>query len=307
MDKEMEVKGATPDPVDPQLEDAAKAGNVWTHEGKEYAKYIVNGTASVGATMMHPVDKTRKIAILGGDFMWDGDQIFVDHLNLAIRDERNVRDDESHRKRKNIDAQNAMLFRETVQRGWMIKIDEDGSQGMRVEKSRDQMLGYAPEIQSDIVNAWLGHFNVERYFPHGTDDIDSLLSEPESVLFACKVGAYKDPAHVFVLEFNTPSSEQRQAYDNDTMIAGTTTEGDTIIQNYMINNKAKLRFFRKHLRGVVGGVALAPDGIVDFDEKDIKEFGAGEADLKFFKKHFNPNWQVVLADALSNCFDFGGK
>lgn len=289
------------------LQRAIDAGNAWQHDGKTYAKYIVNGTAGVGATMTHPVEKTRPIAILGADFLWEGDEVFIDHLNLAIRDERNVRDDESQRKRKNITAQNAGLFHETVQRGWLVKIDEDGTKSERIDKTREQMLNYAPEIQSDIINAWLGKFTVERYFPNGTDDVDSLLSEPESVQFLCKVGEFKNPAHVFILEFNTPSSEQRNAYADDTLIAGTRTEGDTVISNYMINNKAKIRFFRKHFRKVIDGVALAPAATLDFDDAEIQPVTDNKVDLDRFKKEFCPHWQVIIADKLSDCFDFGGK
>lgn len=301
------VAGEGQPQIDPQLDAARKAGNVWKHDGKEYAKLVVNGTASVGATMMHPVEKVRPIAIIGADFLWESDDLFIEHLNLGIRDERNVREEESKRKKKNITTQNAELFKETVQRGWLVKISEDGSKSDRVEKDRDQMLSYAPEVQSDIVDVWLGKFACERYFPDGTDDVDALFSEPDSIFFICKVGDYKNPAHVFILEFNTPTREQRSAYENDTLIPGTHTEGDTIISTYMINHRAKLRFFRKHLRRVVDGIALAPNHELDVDEAQVRSITESDADLTQFKKQFCPNWAIQLADSLSNCFDFGGK
>lgn len=293
----------------PQLQAARDIKNTWVFEEKEYARYIVNRTGNIGLPIMHPVDKMKKVAILGCDFAWDDDSHFIDHLNLRIRDVRNVREDETIRERANLVTQNVGLFEETAQRGWLQKIGEFNEKSDPVDKTRSDMIGYPAEIRSDLVDGWLGNFVADRYFPPGTDDVDALLSEPESVFFLGKIGNYKSPSHILLFEFNTPVPDARRSYESDTLIAGQTTEGNTLIQHFMINNKAKLKFARKHLKNVQGA-SLAPEGALDFtDATNITPIGNPMNDIEreTFKKMFNPNWMIRLADALADCFGFGGK
>lgn len=305
MSEQNAVTATAPAETDPQLKEADAVGNTWEFEGNKYAKFVANKTGNIGMPILDPKTKEKKIAILGASFSWSDDDCFVEHLNFKLRDERGVRDNETVRKRPNIVARNAKLFDELCQFGYLIKIDEFGEQSEPVEKTRDQMCAYAPEIKSDLIDLWLGKFSVERYYPAGTDDVDLLLSEPESISLLCKIGDFLNPAHVMILEFNTPNADARRAFESDIMEATMSNEGGKAITTYHVNNKAKIRFARKYFKGVKGAV-LAPNEAFELYPADFREISDDIA-VANFKTAFNPHWMVSMADALADCFDFAGK
>jgi hypothetical protein len=293
-----------PTPDDPQLDIARAANNTWTFEGKEYAKYMANRTGTIGTPIIHPVSN-KKVGILIADFAWSEAQPFLDHLDLKLKDERNVREEVTERKRANLRLQNANLFDATVQQGSIVKLDEFGDQSEPILKKRDAMLAYPPEIKSEAVDTWLGEFHIERYFHPGTDEVELLLAEPESIWFTAKVGDYKNPAHMLLFEFSTPSPDARRNYENDTFIPGSKNERNKITTYYFVNNKAKLNFAKKYFKSVSGAV-LGKDGEIEVDTADLKPIQDAET-VKQFTKAFNPYWWIQFADAIAGAFSIGGK
>lgn len=279
---------------------------MFKYKGVEYPYFVANKTGNVGSPIVHP-QSGKQIAILGADFMWQETTPFLDHLNLNLRDERNVREDESIRKRANLVAQNAKLFEALVQRGWIVKIDEFDEKTEPIQKDRTQMLAYQPEIQSQLMDDWLGNCHIERVFSDGEIDVDAMLSAPESIFFTMKIGNYKNPTHILEFEFNVPNPDARRSYENDTFAAGSKQDGDKMVSVYHVAHKAKLNFAKKYFKNV-RGVMLAKEGdhAPELDTlKEIEE--ANTENVRLFKANFNPNWWIRLADALADCFNFGGK
>lgn len=279
---------------------------MFEHNGIKYPYFLANQTGNIGTPLVHPTTK-QQIAVLGADFAWEDSEPFVRHLNLNLRDERNVRDDESVRRRANVVAQNSRLFADTVQRGWLIEVDEDGSKSEPKEKTREEMLAYPPEIQSQIMDDWLGQFHVERFFPEGQSSVDAMLSTPDKLYFTAKIGNFKNPTHILLFGVNVPNPDQRRAYENDTFQAGSKQEGDKQISTYSIDQAAKIRFSKKHM-DTVDGAVLGKNGALDPDEAEIRVIDPSSIeDMKAFKKAFNPEWHIRLADAIADCFNFSGK
>jgi hypothetical protein len=295
-----------PEP-DPQRETAREVGNTWEFEGREYAKFVVNRTGNIAIPIMSPADRTKRVAVIAADFLWDSDEPFIEMLDLDVQDIRDNRGDKSvERRSANMVQQNAKLFRATVQRGWFTKF-EDGELGPESPRTREQMLAYAPELQSDLVDLWLSKFQVERHFIDGTDDIESLLSEPQNIWFKCKIGDPDNPAHVLLVKFTTPSAEARRNYENDTFTPVSKQEGEKTVQTYYVNHKAKLRFARKWIASVDGAV-LAKDGEIDVDTVDFRSISELDKTSLFnFRDWFNPVWMVQLADKLKDSFSLAGK
>lgn len=291
---------------DPQLETARKEGLTWMFEGTEYPLFLANKTGNVTAPIMHPTSG-RQIAAIGADFMWEQSQPFLDHLNIQIRDERNAREDESIRKRANMTRLNATLFDALVQRGQIIKIDEFGDTSEPEDRDRQAMLTYLPEVKSQVINDWLGNFHVERYFPAGTEDIDAMLSNVDTVWFLAKIGDFKSPAHALLLEFASPSPDARRSFEDDSSFLGTKREGDRVIETYNIKQNNKLNFAKKYFRSVQGAV-LGPVGDVEPSTSSLVKISAGDDEaMKSFKSNFNPHWWIRLANQLGDAFNFTGK
>lgn len=281
--------------------------NVWEFEGEKFVNFVANQTGVITIPIKHPNDPTKIVAYIGAEFMWEGQTPFLDHLTLDTRDERNVRDSETERKRANITQKNAKLFNELVQSGFIIKINDVGEKSEPVRKTRDEMLKYQPEVQSELIDAWLGEFHVQRYFPGGVGDIDALLTDPESVFFKCSIGDHKNPASVIVMEFGVPSPDARRSYETDTFAAVSKTEGEKAITGYYINNQAKVKFAKKYFRNAQGAV-IGPTGQFDIDTESLKPLVPTDTEsVKEFQRNFCPTWWVGLADQLASCFDLAGK
>lgn len=282
---------------------------MFEHKGVKYPYFIANKTGTVGSPIFHP-DTKKKIGILGADFAWENSEPFIRRMDLKIRDERNVREDESVRHRANIITQNSRLFRDLVQKGFAISIDEEGETGKEVAKTRDEMLAYRPELQSQIVDDWLGNFHIRRVFPDGLSGLDAIVSTPDKIYFECGIGTYKNPTQILLLEFNVPSADACRSYEDDTFLAGSKQEGDKQVTSYNVNHTRKIQFAKKYLDSVKGAALVRDEkmGEVDIDTEDLVLFEANDTEaLKKFKSAFNPNWMILLADELAGCFNFTGK
>ena len=297
------VPGVKPDP---QLAKAKEIDLAWKFEDKEYGLFVANRTGNVGSPILNPATG-KQMAILSAEFAWDDGRPFLDHLNLNIRDERSSRDDESVRKRANIVSQNARLFRDLVQRGSLIKIDAYGEHSDLIPKTRDELLAYPPEIQSQMIDDWLGNFHIERFFPIGSDDIDAMLSNSETVFFTAKIGNYKSPAHVLLFEFTTPSPDARRNYENDSFSPGSKQDGDRMVNTYHVNHNTKLQFARRYFKSVSGAI-LSKTNDVEINTDSLYRFQEGNIEqVNAFKEQFNPHWWIRLADQLADSFNFAGK
>lgn len=300
------AKTALATAADTQLHNAKKLNQTWKFDGTTYPLFVANKTGNIGSPIMHP-STNRQIAVLGADFAWEDSQPFLDHLNLKIRDERSSREDESVRKRANITRLNSGLFDELVQSGSMIKIDEFGDQSEPVEKTRDEMLAYQQEVKSQLIDDWLGNFSVERYFPAGTDEVDAMLTNTETVFFVVKIGNFKNPAHVLLMEFAAPSPDARRSFEDDTMFLSTKRDGDQMVETYNIKQNAKLNFGKKYFVSV-DGVVIGPGGNFEPDTNDLKPVDKNDSgSVEFFKASFNPHWWIRLANELADSFNFRGK
>lgn len=275
-------------------------------EGSKYPYFVANRTGNIGSPIINP-QTGKQMAILGADFMWTETAPFLEHLNLNIRDERGSREDETYRRRANLVTQNQKLFGELVQSGYIVKIDEFNGKSEPIAKTRAEMLAYQPEIQSTLIDDWLGNFHVERYFPAGVTDVDALLATPESIFFKCLVGDFKNPAHVLIFEFDVPNPDQRRSYENDTFLSGSKADGDKVVSVYHVQHQAKLRFAKKFFRRCEGAM-LAKEGEVNVEIADLRAIEWSDSDLtKEFLRGFTPSWWVRLADELAGCFNFAGK
>lgn len=289
-----------------QLTKAKDLNMTWKFEGAEFPLFVANGTGNIAAPIIQP-GTNKQIAVLGADFMWEEAKPFLDHLNLQIRDERSSREDETIRKRANITRLNSGLFKDLVQRGQMIKIDEFGEHSEPIDKTRTEMLAYAQEVQSMIIDEWLGNFHVERYFPAGTDEVDAMLSNAETIFFKVFIGSYQNPAHVLVFEFTAPSPDARRSFEDDTSFMGSKRDGDKIVETYNIKQQAKLAFAKKYFKNVEGAV-LGPRGEFEPDVKELKPIAESDTDsVKAFKSQFNPHWWIRLSNHLADAFNFSGK
>ena len=289
-----------------QLAKAKDLNMTWKFEGAEFPLFVANGTGNIAAPIIKP-GTNKQIAVLGADFMWEESQPFLDHLNLQIRDERSSREDESIRKRANVTRLNSGLFKDLVQRGQMIKIDEFGEQSEPIEKTRAEMLAYAQEVQSMIIDEWLGNFHIERHFPAGTDEVDAMLSNADTIFFKVLIGSYQNPAHVLIFEFTAPSPDARRSFEDDTSFMGSKRDGDKIVETFNIKQQAKLAFSKKYFKSVEGAV-LGPKGEFEPDVKDLRPVAESDTDsIKAFKSQFNPHWWIRLSNHLADAFNFSGQ
>lgn len=292
---------------DQQIKKAKALDLTWEFEGTEYALFTANKTGNVGSPIMNPATGVQA-GIVFADFAWEDSKPFLDHLNLQLRDERNSRDEESVRKRANVTAQNSRLFKEVVQRGAVVKIDAQGEKTKPLPRSREELLAMAPEIQSQLIDDWLGNFHIQRYLAPGTDDLDMLLSsETSTIQFTAKIGNFKSPAHVLLFTFDIPSADARRNYEDASFSASSKQEGEKSVTIYNINQKAKLSFAKRYFKSVEG-VVLGTNGEVEISTESLYRFQeTDKKSVEDFKAAFNPHWWIRLADELAGAFNFTGK
>lgn len=291
---------------DKQIENAKALSQTWNFDGADYALFVANKTGNVGSPIIHPVSK-KQVAVLIADFTWESDKPFIDHLNYNFHQETRVQDDEAIDKSANFTTLNTKLFEDVVAGGRLIKINEFGENSEPIEKTRDEMLAYSPEIQSQLIDDWLGNFHIERYFPEGTDEIDAMLSNVDTIFFTAKIGNDRNPAHVLLFEFNAPSPDARRNFENDAANRGVKQKDNKTITTLYINQNARLNFARKHFRSVQGAV-VGPSGHFEPDTSMLKEVVESDAvTTGRFKECFNSDWWMKLAGPLSKAFNFSGK
>lgn len=280
----------------------------WKFEEKDYPVFIADRTGNIGVPLIHP-NTDKKVAVIGANFSWEEQksQPFLDHLNLHFEDITNANEEVSETKRKNLTKQNVNLFSSLIVDGWLTKINEFGESGTQVAKTREQMLSYPEDIQSKMIDEWLGRFYIERHFPQGSDEIDILLGQVDSVFFKCKIGNVQNPAHVLLLEFKLPSNDAQRAYDDDTRREKRPLDRPNV-RLIEIKHDVKLRYAKKHLIGVQGAVVISEnhDGGITTHVDNILPVNSDQT-LKQFKDGFNPQWFVRLADALHGTFNIMGK
>lgn len=282
-------------------------GNTWEFDGMTYPKFVANSTGVITIPVKHPTEPTKVIAYIGAEFLWETKVPFIDHLTIDTRDERNMREEETERKRANLIQKSSKLFTELVQGGFLIKINDVGEKSEPIKKTRDEMLRYQPEIQAELIDTWLSEFHVERYFPDGVDDVEALLTEPDGVFFKCRVGDYKNPTSIIIMEFGVPSPDARRAFETDTFAPVTKAEGEKSVTRYYINYQAKIKFAQKYFRNAQGAVLGVP-GEFEIDTDTLRGIDTADGEtVKQFLKHFCPTWQISLADQLASCFNLAGK
>lgn len=296
------TKAKDPKGFNDMLEEARNLNLTWRFEEKEYPLFVANQTGNITTSLMHP-SGDRKLGILSADFMWTENKPFYDHLNNDFRSERTGRDDESVRKVANATRKNATLFDDLVQRGSFQKIDSFGESGDIVEKSRDEMLAFQPEIKSQLIDDWLGAFSAERYFAPGTDETEDLLTGTDTLQIIAKIGDLKSPAHALLFTFATPSPDARRAFEDDTVFVSSKQQGDRVIEKFNVKHERKLAFAQKYFKGVEGAVN-GPNGELEPHTEALTLVGLNPGE---FKTAFNPHWWIRLANALNGAFDFTGK
>lgn len=293
-----------------QANENQKFGNLgsWVFDGgdgKEYPLYPVNGTGSVTI----PIERNDQIkGYISALFKWNPRDIepFYERLDSDLTDETDANDDWTERKRSDYVRKNARFFREVIHSGHLIRVNEFGEQSEPIEKNRDAMLSYPPEIQSDLVSKWLNNFHIERFFPKEADELEALLGNTESIYFAAKVGNIQKPAHVILFECAVPSADARASYRERVWSMRSKDEGGKSIKKWEFDQQVKYNFAKKHLRNV-SGCGLGRDEDV-FIEQPLSRIVFGEKDSeKAFKTLFNPQWLIDLGDNLAASFFVSGK
>ena len=283
----------------PQFQEAKEKGLTWEFEGKEYPLFMANSTGNIGIPI---VVGEKKVGIVIANFDWSGkspkSEPFLQHLDLDIREVTDTKEDLSERQRKNLTTQNAILFRAIVQNGIFIDLDEFGNQSEPKEKTYQEMCILPPELQSDMIDRWLGEFHIERHFNEGVTSLEALFGEMESIMFKVKIGNFQNPAHVLFFEFDVPSKKARDTFKDKRVRRRQRFEGKQQIEFITVDYPLKLKFAKSHLRSV-GGVCVVENGI----ETPVKN----DEQLKLFRDNFNPEWFMSLADALHDTFSMAGK
>lgn len=276
----------------------------WEFEGRTYELFLVNRTGAVGMPIMNPRDKTKAIGAIKAEFMWQSSDPFLDRLDIETIDKAAQHSDWTERENESMMLKNARCYSEIVQCGESIQYDELGEVKSVTRKDREGMTAYRKPVQSDLISYWLREFHIERFLPEGMDALDALLSNPEELHFTCKVGDYDNPQHLLLFRFKTPTDDAISAYQGDTFKRRQNTEGDW---KHTRDNEHRLKFARKYLVSVSGAM-IGPAESFEFDDsKLIVVKDSDEESLTLFKKNFNPDWLIRLADEIAGAFNLGKK
>lgn len=280
-----------------EMKDAESKGLTWKFEGETYPLFLANKTGNIAMPIPHP-NTNEKMGVLGANFAWEQAEPFLLHLNIDLKEISNLKEEGlSTTKRKNLTQQNVNLFTKLIQDGFLIKI-KDGEESEPINKEKDAMLLYPPEIQSDLIDKWLGSFYIERYFPEGFDELDALLGQTDRIHFKCKIGDVKNPAHVLVLGFAKPDEVARRDFEDKVRKREYKQEGDIQTTYITINHKVKFNYAKNHLREVQGAVV---EEKVDGGAMAVKNIDSKDG-LKLFRDGFCPQWFIRLGDALHDTF-----
>lgn len=296
-----ELKTAAPLEIEKRDFAEAKQQNmVWTYEGKEYPLFLADKTGNVVIPLK---DGDTKLGYVGANFHWEKAEPFLNHLDMERRSVRNLDDGETQDEKRDFRRQNIKLFGDTCRDGFVIDINEDGTESPENFQSYEDMQEFPLEIRSALIDKWLGSFYIERKFEKGGSKILSLLKKNSTVSFIGKVGSRHNPAHLILFELNVPNEDERVAYDEYVYEIRRKTEQRRETTIVEIDFTRKLQYAKKHLISAQGvAVNVAPKG----QEPEYKTV-TDATTLKAFKDSFNPEWFMSLADALQDTFNIVGK
>jgi len=301
--------GDTHNGTDPQLEAAKEAGMTWNFEGKDYAKFVVNKTGSIGMPVFNPNDRSKQIGILTVDFAWENDNPFLDLVDYDIRDESIGRErQKTTSKMADLIQLSTTFFRDTMQRGFWIDVNDDGEQSEPAELTRGEILtDFTPEVHHTLVDLFTSRFYVERYYPSGPPKGRDLLKEPSEIFFKCSIGNVDHPAHVFIVQCDVPSPEARNKFRQDLAVRVNEQRGDTNIARVYINDSVKLKFIRKRIVDVQGCL-FGTAGVLDPDTSTLYDVRkVNPESLKRFVENLNPDWMMKLCNELAGSFNYSEK
>lgn len=278
------------------LKAAREANNTWIFKEKEYELFLVNGQSGASISILDPATKQPAL-IVGAKFAWENSQPFLDHLDFGLKDVTDFNTNTVVSKQKNTITRDAALFRDILQEGEIVEIDEFGNKSEPKTFKRNDLLDMLePEYQSELIEQWLGNFHIERFVDPSASRIQSILKS-DTLQFLCRIGHYDTPRHVLLFEFTKPNADARRTYEEKTVIREKEVESGKTINHLKIVAEEKRRFAIKYFSSVQG--VTVDDIGKPFDNTESSKTG--------FKKGFNPHWWVRLADAMNQAYSNVGK
>jgi hypothetical protein len=275
-----------------QLELAREAGNTWEFEGKEYELFVANKQGGVSVPI---VPETEVVAYASAVFAWDKKDDLLDALDLEIKEV--LIEDSRKTDTADITALYAGVFHNTAQSGFWTEI-VDGEKQEPQFLSREQMLKADEEIQASLIRNWIDSISISVYKKPGETNIDAFFNKTaKNKYILAKIGDKKNPKHVLLFEFKSPSLEIRRELKQKRN-AETKDENGKTVRIYPNTSHFRMKQCANHLVSVQGVSLLEPGKLFD---------ATSESDKKTFLANFNPIWQVYLTDALFASFDTTGK
>lgn len=279
------------------LKEAREANNTWKFQEKEYELYLVNQTGGIQLPIKDDENKTT--GFVGAEFSWNEAMDVLEAIDYDPKEENDIQKGVSRTRSNNANILLSRVFRNTVQRGVLIELDDLGERMEPIELDHDGIIeATEQEIHASLVFEWLNRFYVTRFFEKGASKFKALIKAQDSIKFIVRIGDLENPRHLLLMEFAAPSKDARRDYEQRVRDRERTQDGNTVTNHIIIDNEYKLQFAKKYFRDVQG---------VTLNDIATPFVAADDNHVKAFKKGFNPVWWVTLADKLVGAFDSTGK
>lgn len=290
----------------PTVQENIPTEMLWEFEGKKYEKFLVNGTGGCELAIMHPNDETKIVGYLGARFSWEDKEPFLDRADIETVDKANKDGGEwTDRENDSIQQKNRKFFYETVQNGYSVDVDDFKERSAPKPKNREDMLKLRGTFQSDLVDSLLiRNVKIERLLSDDMNSVDAFLTDVSEIVLLVKIGDAKNPRHLIKITCNAPSDDALGNYTTTTFKRQQNQNSDW---KYFRDQDKRIQFFRKHVRNVEG-IVLGPTNNLEPELSELYDFDVNNKEhLTMFKKLFNPQWQLEMADFIASAFSLGKK
>lgn len=192
---------------------------------------------------------------------------------------------------------NSTLYQKIVQSGTLFVPLGNGEFDQK-EISKEQMIQHGkiyPESADEAIEQVVNIPNVSRYGnSFSASGFEFLFQAPEQIQILWTLGSKANPNFAGLFTFKSPSSEERESYEQAVQKITSKRRGDMSIAELEENFVKKIQYGAKHLLKVEG---------ITYGQDD-REFTKDPKELNEFIVNFNPLWFAELIDKMHSCFAF---